>query len=645
MLTSIRERATGWIAWAIVILITIPFALWGVNSYFTGLTEVEVAEVDGAEIDYLDYQRALYAERDRVRSQLGTNASPELLSGSVLGRQVVERMINDLLLSRNAEDSGYRISDGQLARFIRAESTFQSEGQFDQALYERVLQFSGYSPSQFEGIQRVSAAVQQIHNGLSLSSLDLSSAVEQTLSLALHIRHGDYAIIRPQQFLSEIDITADMIQSEYDENSADYREPEKTRIQFLELQLENFATDYDPSEEELSRIYDAQTEEFLKEEQRSVSHVLIELSGDSENAEDDALALAQEVAEKARQGLDFSTLASEYSADAGSAQVGGSLGFINRGVTVPEFEAVAFSQEEGQISDPVRSQFGYHVIRVDEIRAEAIMTFEEARSDLIDAATRQAAETEMFEVIEEVRNVSYEQPETLEPVADSLGLELQISDWLTRESGAGVAAHAAVRQEAFSTQVLDDEFNSDVIEIDVDHFVVFRKYDYQASKLLPVEEVESEIREKLLVAISAEQSEALGLEIIDELNSDAEIDWNDLIADRGLESIALPSGDESADSITLELQSSVYANAKPDGNSVSYGGTGLSDGSYAVFRITDIVYGDIAELDDAQRSQASTLLNQRFGDALFTGHLTSLRNAANIVVHEDALSESGPDLY
>ena len=534
MLTSIKEKATGWIAWAIVILITIPFALWGVNSYFTGLHDIYVAEVNGEEIEYQVYQQALYQERDRIRDRLGSNVSPEILSGAFLGRQVVEQIINEMLLTRDAESNRYRISDQQLASYIRSEPSFQTENQFDQLLYERILQFSGYSPAQFEGIQRASAAVQQVQTGYTYSWLDVDQAVDDVLSLALHQRYGDYAVIQPSQFLSEIEISEDEIKTRFEENSTVYQDPARMRIEFVELKLTDFAQNYTPKEEELQRIYDSQRSELLGDEQRSVSHILIEISEDSDNAEAEAETLANELAQRARSGEDFAVLAQEFSADAGSAGLGGSLGIINRGVTVAEFEAAVFSLELDEISDPVRTQFGFHVIRVDDIAAGELKTYDEAQDDLVEIAKRENAELEMFTVAEEVRNLSYEQPDSLDPLSDTLGLKVETSDWFTMDSGTGIAENYQVRTTAFGNEVLVEDFNSNLIELATDHLVVLRKYDYNEPAQLSLDEVKDEISVELLNERSSQIAEELGLEIVQILTSDSNSVWDTVIAERGL---------------------------------------------------------------------------------------------------------------
>lgn len=637
MLTSIKERATGWIAWAIVILITIPFALWGVNSYFSGVTETVVAEVNGDEIDYRHYQQVLYEERDRLRNEVGGTLDPAFLSGSVLGRRVVTRMISDRLLSEAASDIGYSVSDEQLAEFIRSESSFHTDGEFDMARYERLLFGAGMSPSEFEEIQRTSAAIHQMRTGFALSAMTLSDPVDDGLALLLHDRLGDYAIVRPEMFVSEVKVSDAEIEAEYESDPQPYREPARMKIEYVELTASDYAQDYEPAEDELRQIYETRNEEFLSEEQRSVSHILIELEGDGASR---AESLARDVAERARSGEDFASLASEYSADAGSAGLGGSIGLINRGVTAPEFEAAAFSMERGAISDPVRTEFGYHVIRVDEIIASEIEPYDEVRGTLVELASAQHAERELFDVAEEVKNLAYEQPDSLRPLTEALGLEVKASEWFSEADGAGIAGNPAVKAAAFSDLVLNDEFNSDLVEISAGHFVVLRKLDYRASEILPLETVRGEIRERLLARKSGERAQEFAQSVAGELGSGDDVEWSGLLAERGLESSPLPRnvGSEPPDEVEVALLDAVYSGARPAPGAVIYATAPLRGGSsYAVYRITDVTYGVATEADARVRDQVSILLEQRFGAELFSGFAANLFDTADITINDDAL--------
>ena len=625
MLTRIRERATGWIAWAIVIFITIPFALWGVNSYLEGGSELIVAEVNGDEIGAVEYQQALYQERDRLRRQFGNNLDPELLTGSVLGRQLIDRLVVDRLLVHTAEDNKYRISDQQLAQFIRATPAFQVDDQFSQDRYARLLQISGYSPSQFEEQQRSFAAVQQLQNGFLLASLDLNVFTNQLLALNFQDRRGEFAVIEPSRFVSSVVVSESAIRSEYDKNRDAYVEPARMKFDYVELKVSDLAIDFEPSEETLQLMYDSRAAEFFGGEQRSVSHILISVE-DSEQAAENA---AQEVVARLANGESFEALAHELSADSGSAVAGGSLGWLNRGVTVPEFEAMAFSLGEGEISGPVRTEFGYHIIRVDEIEQSSLLPFEDVRSELVDLAVREQAESEFFVLREDAANFAYEDPESLDSTARVLGVSVRTSEWLSRANGTGVAANRNVREAAFSAQVLEEGFNSDVVEIDVDHFVILRKSRFEDSHQLTLDEVRSEITEYLLATQSVTAAQSFGAELVDSLKSGA--DWQTI-----LNEYDLPTRSLSDASDENEVLVRVQSVRKPLGGQRAYGGFVLSDGRYVVYQLTEVIDGNPADVTDEQRELFESVLNERFGAGMFAAYVSELRNQSDIKVYNNA---------
>ncbi len=634
MLTSIRERATGWIAWAIVILITIPFALWGVNSYFSGGTNVNVAEFDGEEIDYQTYQRALYNERERVRQQYGQNISADFLSGNILGRQVVNRLANEILLYRYASDQGFRISDEQLVEAILSSPGFQTEdGKFSRDQYERVLQFSGYSPSQFEEIQRNSAAVQQIQTGFIESVLPMDDAVDDILNVLKQKRIGEYSVIEPSRFLSESEVSEEEIQASYDRDKDQYKEEGRVKVQYIELLLSDFAQNLTPDEETLRDQYNADTERYLQAEQRSVSHILLKTEGD-EDAESNELA--SQLIERLRAGEDFGALAAEYSTDVGSAENEGSIGWIGRGATVPEFEAAAFSLKTGETSKPVKTNFGIHIIRVNEIESEKVKDFEEVRDELVEQVKRERAELEMFETSEELRNIAYEQPDSLDPAADALGLNLEVSEWFTRTEGTGIAENPAVRAAAFSDEVLQQEFNSDVVQIDDDHLVVLRKNQFQAAEQLELAEVKAEITEKLLASKSTEKTQGFAEDLIKELKDGG--DWNQILSENGLSVTDIPSSDnESTDPLSFDIAKIVYSAEKPRPENIVYGGSPVGDGQYMIFRLTDVVSGDTASASEDERQGIENAVRQRFGIGLYETYVTQLRDGIEIDINDELL--------
>ena len=633
MLTRIKEKASGWIAWAIVILISIPFALWGVNSYFIEGSYVNVAEFEGGEIDYQSYQNALYQERARLRERLGANLDPEILSGGILGRQVITSMVADRLLVQDVLRQGYRVSDEQLLEAILTEEAFHNESGFSQELYERMLRLSGYSPAEFEGLQRNNAAIQQLQTGYLETSFGIDQGVEQVLGLIFQERTGEYAVIDSTSLLPEIDVTLEDIESEYEKNKSTYQVPEQIKVDYVEIALSDFAQGFQPSDETLKNLYDVQSAQFQKDEQRSVSHILLAVQeGNEEQVEDEANRLIERI----YAGEDFTDLAREYSTDFASAEAGGNIGWINKGATGPEFEAVAFSLAVGQISEPVRTGFGIHIIRVDDIRASEVQDFEEVREQLVAEAIRSQADAEMFEVSEELANIVYEQPESLEPAADQLGLTIKSSDWMSRTEGIGIGTNSAVRTAAFGEEVLNDGFNSGVIDLEGDRQVVIRKNEYRVSSQLSLEDVKAQITELLLIAKSIEGAENLAKELVDQLQSGR--DWNEVLSENGLQVSELPrSFAETTDLFSQELLDDVFAAGKPraGGEVYGYGFDGYSQ--YSIFRITDASSGDASQATDSERQRIQQGLRYRFGDSLFENYLENLTVDVNIQVNEELL--------
>ena len=632
MLTKIKERATGWIAWAIVILITIPFALWGVNSYFSGVTEVNVAEFDGEVIDYQTYQRALYNERERLRGTYGQNT--EMLSGGVLGRLVVDGLVNEILLARDAREQGYRVSDQQLVETIRNHPAFQTDNRFNRERYERILRSSGLSTNEFEELQRQGAVLQQIQTGFRESVFTVDSEVDSILSILLQDRIGEFAIVNPSAFVSEVTVTDADIQDEYETNKSRYVEDEKVKVTYIRLSRADFATNFNPSDETLREYYDAEVERYRVAEQRSISHILLGGQGDEEL---DVSALASSLTTRLRAGEEFGALAKQYSTDIGSSENEGDLGWFGRGeMPSPEFEAVAFNLDAGEISEPFLTDFGTHIVRVNEIRGESVKAFDEVRADLVEQASKVQAEAEMFEISEQLRNLAYEEPENLEYAANTLNLEILSSEWFSRLRGTGIAENQQIRDAAFSDEVLLQRFNSDLIEIGNDEQIVLRIADHEESRQLGVADVRNEINERLLVSKSRERAKELAEKIVEELNLGA--DWNSILATYGLERLTLPTRiDPAADLTTVGVALLAFSAKKPQAGSQTYGSGPLSNGAYSIFRVAEVQSGDSSSATEEQRQEVVAALRDRFGDGMFDSYLVLLRDGIDISINQELL--------
>ncbi len=636
MLSQIRDRATGWIAWAIVIIITIPFALWGINSYFEGLTQVDVAIVDGEEIDYQTYQNAVSERRRFMLQTLGGRVDPDVFNSDEFKTQVLDDLIDDVLLSNEARRFGYRVSDAQLAAWIQSLPQFQRDGAFDRALYEDVLRRVGYTVAQFESLQRRQSTLDQLRTAYGDSAFVTDSDVNNLLKLIYERRQAEYVTLTPEMFTGDVEVSDAEIEQEYQANTERYRERARLKVAYVELSVDELAQAITPSEDELRQLYDESEQRFVAPEQRRASHILVALAEDAdEAARKAALDKAVDLAAQARAGTDFAELAREHSDDSGSAANGGDLGVISRGVMVAPFEQAVYDMEEGAISDPVETRYGYHVIRLAEVVPERRKTFEEVRTQLEEQERRRQAEALFLHNAETFRNLVYEQPESLEPVAEELRLEIKESDWFTSSQGEGVAANPRMREVAFGEEVLEGGLNSEVIEIGLNSLVAVRKLAYEESKLSPLGQVRDAIRTELQRAKAATKAEEAGEEMLKALRGGAE--WERMLEERGLTVTPLPElRSEATANEARAVAEAVFAAPRPAAEPV-FGGASAEFGNYAVYRLSSVTAGDPEGIEESERARVVELLRQRQGVDYFLAYRQGLRDRADVTVFTEQL--------
>ena len=637
MLTTIKEKATGWVAWAIVILITIPFALWGIQSYFEGGTNVVVAEVDGDEITLGIYQSALADKRRAVLEAYGSRIDPALLSSEQFRRAVLDELIDDRLITQAVRSSGYRVGDKLLGAIIRSDPEFIENGLFDQERYANYLYRVGTSESQFEELSRSRVALDQLMSGYRLSSITTGSAVDHLLALLMQERDADYALLPRAKFIDTGNISDQVVDQYYQSNKERFRSTERMKVSYLELSVEALAAKESPSEDEIKSAYKENKARYRAPEQRRASHVLIQVG--SEAAEDEVAAArkrADEIAQKAREGGDFSALAKQYSEDAGSAVNGGDLGVIVEGSMEKPFEEAVISLQKEGIADPVRTQFGFHVIKLTDLIPERIKPYEQVRKKVAEEVKRSRAENRFVELAEAFRNLTYEFPDNLDTTAEAIELEIKQSDWFTREQGSGVTESEAVRNAAFSQEVLNEELNSEAIEKDMDTLIALRRHSFDPSRQLSFDEVSSDIRQQLALEQSGEQVIDYGKQLVDLLNKGES--WESLLERDELKSLPAPArrGD-AKDALSNEVLQTLFAAPRPERSTPVFGGKALINGDYLLFQLKGVRKGDVSKATAEERQGVVQLLEGRFGSELFDAYQRDLRSRAEIKIDDSAV--------
>ncbi|MCY4149815.1 MAG: SurA N-terminal domain-containing protein [Gammaproteobacteria bacterium] len=641
MLTAIKQRATGWVAWAIVILITIPFALWGINSYFEGGTEVSVASVNGERLSLYAYQDSLQNRAQVLRQQLGDSFDPEMLESMQVRRSVLDSIINETIIDQYVVEQGFRISDEQLNRTIHNAEIFQADGQFDPVQYQSVLAANRYTPQLYEEVERMNQAASQVRLGIVNSAFALDTEVDQLLAIRQQQRDIQYALLKVRDLAEGIEINEDEVKDYYDNNSEDFVSPARMKVSFVELDVESLSILMEPDDQQIAGFYEDNKGRYQTAESRRARHILVAVNDSATDEErQEKLNLADELLERLESGEDFAELAGQYSDDPGSRSNGGDLGIIARGQMVAPFEDAVYGMSEGDIEGPVETQYGYHIINLVELTEVQQQTLEEAREGVVEELRDILAEQRFAELAEPFMNLVFEHPESLELVSDELGLTIEESDWFTEASGDGVTSEAKVRRAAFSEEVLNENLVSQPIEIGFDRIIAIQKLEHEPAMTQSLDGVRDEIVSILRDEHAKQEVLSLGkeyLQMLDKMDA-ASQSWIEFTEDKGLDisDLTFPSraevpGDRRA------LGEAVYASARPQEGEVLFGGAILSNGDYALYKLDSVTDGVIDEIDDSTRQAFSNRLVFGEGAGMMSGFSKQLRDQAEIEVFEDRL--------
>ena len=637
MLTAIKERASGWIAWTLVALISIPFALWGINSYFEGASKIVVATVNGVEIEKTDYQNSLSDQRRMLVQMMGQNVDADYFASRAFKLQVLETLIDSRLQAEYLRDRGFRVTDEQLSKKISSFSAFQVDGQFDPTRYEQLVRNAGLSVEGFERQQRQQGAIDQLRAGLRGSSLVVSSMTDRAIELLYQRRVAQFTVVDIAAFEDSLVVGSEALRDEFDANKAQYVQPEQMQVEFIRLSVDELGKQANVSELEQRAFYDNNVERFTQPESRSASHILLSLAeNDAEDVVDTREQEAKGIAARARSGEDFAQLAETYSKDPGSASRGGDLGIIRPGAMAPSFETVVFDLKEGQISDPVRTAYGWHIIKVTNIRESNVRPFDEVMSEIKTILEREWAENQFITMAEDFQNLIFEQPDSLNAASDFLGTPIERSDWFSRTTGDGIASNDLVRETAFSPEVLVDRLNSEMLEIGSDTLVAVRFADFREKRQKDFNEVKDQIERVLAARVAAEAQEKFATKLVETLESGA--DWDNLLAVEGLSSADLPEDLESTtDDVARAVARVVYSVGAPNPGTPVFGSARLSATDYLIYKLDEVVAGDISQISGDQVSEVEDLVESRVGEELHAGIGRALRTAADVQIFEEAL--------
>jgi peptidyl-prolyl cis-trans isomerase D len=632
MLQRIHDSLAKWVVGIVLGLIAFSFIFWGIDFGLTG-TATFAAKVNGENVPLTDFDRALQ-DRQNQYQQLYRTELPEDVRRD-LRRAVIEELVRDTAVKQRVEQQGYRASNERLTQSIREIAAFHgAEGEFSLDLYRGQLANAGLTPAAFEELQRESLEVGDLQSGIGDSTFLTPAEFRRYIELYNQRREVAYALFDIDAFSANVTVDDAAIAARYESNQASYQTSETVDLQYIELALADVAATVEVTEEELRAAYEEERERFETTEERRARHILIEVADGQEDA---ARAAAEAALARVRGGEDFAAVAADVSADAGTKAQGGDLGWISRGMLVGPFEDALFGLEAGQVSEPVRSEFGFHVIRLDELRAGELQSFEAVREELAaEMRTRQAEDT-FYERANQLGDSAFDAYDDLAPVATATGLPIKNAMGFPRTGDSSVFENsAAVVQAAFADEIVDSGRNSELVELAEDHVLVLRVADHHLPTTRPLDDVREQIREELV----RERGQQLAEEAARAFLADIE---------RGgdpTERATAHSGTFNAATwvtrtdmtIPTEVLSAAFGMPKADSAAPQRELIALANGGQAVIILTGVEAGEPSSMTQEERDQRQAQLADQAARAEITSYAGNVRNSADVRIPDDVLN-------
>ncbi len=633
MLQNIRDKFTGTFALVILALIAVPFVFVGVGANYSFLGGSFAAKVDGEEIG-LGYFEARYREIVTANPELATAVPEQRVQ---VRQQLLDSLIYEQLFENYLNDHGYRISDEQVVASIRDIPEFQGEdGQFNRAAYNETLAAQGISDADFERSQRRGLRRQQLQLSMAATGLMTPAEYRRYINLALEERLVTTATFSPDSVSENIEISDDEVAAYYEENPALFQRPESADVEYVMVDRSDVAAGVEVSEEELNSYYEENQFRYLQDEQRDASHILFAFDDDESAAEAEAIA----VLERLRAGEDFAALAQEFSDDTGTAGEGGSFGALTRTQFPGELGAAIFALNEGELDGPIRTDFGYHIVRLNRVLPQGSLPLDQVRAELINEIREREADEAFRAAENDLGNALFDTPE-LAAAAAAAGLEVQTATGITRDGGGAFGSNQVAIDTIFEPDMLAGGRTSDLVELDNERVAVFRVTRYNEATRQPLDEVREDIRSILTAnetdRLLDERAQALlaELESGSEFRSAAEAAGAEVS-----EPLLLSRRDQETDPALLY---SVYAAGRPTEMQPIRDVVRNSAGGYTVYSLDAVIAGRPESIPLAERDSAKLMRAQESGTADFSAFLLALRDGADVVINEDALA--GNDVF
>lgn len=620
MLQNIRDNSQGWIAKTIIGLIVVLMALTGFEAIFQAASHSQdAAKVNGQTISQNELSQAVDMQRRQLMQQLGKDFDPAMLDEKMLREAALKGLIDRKLLLQGAEDAKFSFSEAALDQLILQTPEFQVDGKFSAERFDAVIRQMGYGRMQFREMLAQEMLIGQLRTGLAGSSFVTDKQVDAFARLENQTR--DFASLTFKANPAAVKVSDEEIKAHYDQHAKEFMTPDQVVIDYIELKKAAFFDQVSVNEDELKALYEKEIANLA--EQRRAAHILVEVNDKTDDAQ--AKARIEEIQQRLSKGEDFAKLAKEFSQDPGSAANGGDLGFAGPGVYDPAFEDALYKLNKDQVSAPVRTEYGYHLIKLLGVEAPEVPTFASLKDKLTHELKTQQVEQKFVEVTKQLEDSAFEASDLAQP-AQELGLKVQTSAPFGREGGEGITANRSVIQAAFSEEVMDEGANSSALELDPETVVVLRVKEHRKPEQLALEAVSKNIREHLAKEKATAELKAKADKLIAGLRDGSIAKGADQEGQKWKVQEAVTRNQEGID--PAELQAA-FRMAKPESKDKPvYVSVVLGDGSLVVLQLKGVNEG--AAASDEEKVQIRRYLASRAGQQDFAAFRKQLEASADI---------------
>ena len=637
MLQALRGKKSSLLIKIILVVITIGFSFWGIESYLFTRVDSSVASVDGTEISQDQFRQRFDENRQRMMQMMGGQADASIFERPEMKRQTLDQLINEQVLLDANKKLGVHVTDERVKKEILGIPAFQKDGKFDPDTYKMLLSTQNMTPLSFDDRIRQNLAVRELPEQVGTSVLITDAALDTYLRLK--DQHRDFRFIKLEKLANDdAPVSDEDMQAYYKEHQPEFITPERVSLQYIELDATKLEVNAQPDDAVLKERYEKEKARFVTTEQRLASHILVKVPGKGgPDEQKQALAKAEDIAKEAKAGKDFAALAKQDSDDLGSKNQGGDLGWLEKGTTDEAFEGALFALKKGDISDPVLSPEGYHVIVLRDVRPGTTRSFEDVKADLAKEYATTEHERVYADKAGRLTDLTYQDPSTLDSAAKDLGLTVQKTDFFARTGGPGLAANAAVLKAAFSDTVLVQNNNSDPIELGPNHIIIARIAERKPATPKTLDDVRDQVKARIVAERTAKNSKTR-----------ADTLFADLGKGQTLEQIATANKlkvetqqaiGRDAVSVDSEIVSAAFALSRPTPEKPQRQLVTLGGEAYALVQLDSVTDGDPSTLDAKTKEAARNTLAGGIATTTTREFVDALRASAKVSVSENRLDQ------